>query len=137
MRKIRKDSYVEKVLNYLVENDSIDRDIAMKELGVYNLSIVIQQLKARGYDITERKIKNSNMKRWTLHKVEEPIVAEEPKEQEFWAIMGIYQSTSGETSIHFCQTLFESEEKADEFGQIAKQADSEMLSYTVQKMIKL
>ena len=137
MRKIKKDSFVEKVLNYLEENGSIDRDIAMEKFGVYNLSIVIKQLRERGYDITDRKIKNSLLKRYTLHKVEEPVVVVEPKEQEFWAIVGIYKSTSGAISVHFDQTLFESEEEADKFGQVAKENDSEMIAYDVQQMIVL
>ena len=137
MKRIKKNSTVEKVLEYLQENGTIDRDTAMEKFGVYNLSSVIRQLRERGYDITDRKIKNSLLKRWTLHKVEEPIVVVEPKEQEFWAIVAIYKSTSGAISFRLDQTLFPSEEDADAYGVIARDNDPEMCAYDVQQMLTL
>lgn len=51
-----KTTQLERLLNYLIENKSIDPLNAWKELGIYRISDTVLKLRKKGYNITtERK----------------------------------------------------------------------------------
>jgi len=122
------------VEKHLKEFGHINKKEAVELYGCYNLGAVIYDLKKEGLEIETNSIKGKRFCEYVL--VVKPVeIVEEPKE--YFAIVGIYKSTSGAISVHFGQTLFESEKEADAFGQIAKENDPEMISYDVTPMIRL
>ena len=122
------------VEKHLKEYGKITRKEAADLYDCYNLSAVIHALKAEGMKITNAN-KGRKISAYVLVATKpEPVIV---KPEEFWAIVGFYKTTSGAISVHFGQTLFESEKEADAFGQMAKENDPEMISYDVTQMIRL
>lgn len=126
------------VENHLKEFGHIDRAEAVELYGCYNLGGIIHDLRTEGLEIKSSKKRGKNFVGYTLvAKKEEPkpvIVVEEPRE--YWAIIGFYKTTSGAISFRLDQTLFPSEEDADEYGAIAKANDPEMYAYDVMPMVR-
>lgn len=133
---MKKNSNTRKIEKYLKETGEIDREEAANIFGCYNLPAVIKALRDEGLEIIQKSRKGKRFADYVLvNKPVEKVVEDKP--EEFYAILGFYKSTSGALSIRLDQTLFSSEEEADEYGYIAKCNDPEMYAYNIQQMIVL
>ena len=133
---MKKNSNTRKIEEYLKENGKINREEAAGVFGCYNLPAVIQTLRGEGLEITQKSRKGKRFADYVLvNKPVEKVVEDKP--EEFYAILGFYKSTSGAISVRLDQTLFSSEEEADEYGTVARVNDPEMYAYDIQQMIVL
>lgn len=133
---MKKNSNTRKIEEYLKENGKINREEATDIFSCYNLPAVIKALRDEGLEIIQKSRKGKRFADYVLvSKPVEKVVEDKP--EEYWAIVGFYKSTSGAISVRLDQTLFGSEDEADEYGSIAKNNDPEMYAYDVMPMVKL